>query len=83
MHTGKIGRELTTEDGYRLARLVAVNLMATIKGSAQRSQAHAVVLVVAAALDARACVLTTRPCKTPCFIRRGDSLRRAGALVFV
>ena len=39
MHTGKIGRDLTTEDGYKLARLVAVNLIATIKGTSSGAAA--------------------------------------------
>jgi hypothetical protein len=30
--TGKVGSELTTEQGYEAARVVALNLLATIKG---------------------------------------------------
>jgi hypothetical protein len=32
MHSGKVGRDLTTEEAYKLARLVAINLIATVKG---------------------------------------------------
>jgi hypothetical protein len=32
MHVGKVGREVTTEDAYKSARLVAVNIIATLKG---------------------------------------------------
>ena len=33
MHSGKVGRDLTTEEAYKLARLVAINLIATVKGA--------------------------------------------------
>ena len=31
MHTGKVGRDVTTEDAYKSARLVAINIIATLK----------------------------------------------------
>jgi hypothetical protein len=32
MHVGKVGRDVTTEQGYASARLVAINIIATLKG---------------------------------------------------
>jgi hypothetical protein len=32
MHAGKVGKDFTTEEAAKLAQLVAVNIIATIKG---------------------------------------------------
>jgi hypothetical protein len=32
LHAGKVGRDLNTDEAYKLARLVAINIIATIKG---------------------------------------------------
>lgn len=56
---GKVGRELTTEQGAEAAKAVMLNILATLKGARRRGCAARVGVVAAAACDGR-CALIAR-----------------------